>query len=87
MQEETGYRPGRLERLRGFYLAPGYSTEYLHAFLAPELTESRLEGDEDAIDVVRMPLDGALALIASGQIEDAKTSAALLLYLRSRSET
>jgi ADP-ribose pyrophosphatase len=33
MQEETGYLPGKLERLGGFYSAPGYATEYLHGFL------------------------------------------------------
>ncbi|MCH8994614.1 MAG: NUDIX hydrolase [Chloroflexi bacterium] len=84
LQEETGYRPERLERLGGFYTAPGYCTEYLHVFLATELVESRLEGDEEAIHVERFPLEEALRLIAVGEIEDAKTSGALLLYLGKR---
>ena len=82
LQEETGYRPARLERLGGFYTAPGYCDEYLHVFLAVDLVESRLEGDEEAIDVKRIPLEEVLSLIAAGEIEDAKTSGALLLYLQ-----
>lgn len=83
LQEETGYRPGRLERLGGFYLAPGYCTEYQNVFLARELVESRLTPDEDErIELVRLPLEEALRLVETGEIEDSKTAAALLLFLR-----
>lgn len=85
LREETGYRPGRLERLGGFFLAPGYCTEYQHVFLATDLVESPLEGEEEAIDLEPVPLEEALRLVTSGEIEDAKTAGALLLYLRSRS--
>ncbi len=84
LQEETGYRPGRLERLGGFFLAPGYCSEYQHVFLATELAESRLEGDEEAIHLERVSLDEALRLVASGGIEDAGTAGALLFYLQER---
>ena len=84
LQEETGYRPARIERLGAFYLAPGYDTEYQHVFLCTELSESRLEGDEDAIELVRLTLDEALTLVARGDIEDAKTAAALLLYVQTQ---
>ena len=84
LQEETGYRAGSIELLGGFYSAPGYSTEHVSAYLGTDLTESRLEGDEDAIDVVRVPFEDALHMVARGEIEDAKTLAALLLYLRRR---
>jgi ADP-ribose pyrophosphatase len=82
LQEETGYRPGRLEKLGAFYLAPGYSSEYEHVYLASELTESKLEGDEDVIHVERLSIEEALRRVRDGEIEDAKTAAALLLYLR-----
>ncbi len=82
LQEETGYRPQRIERLGGFYTAPGFCTEYLYVFLCTELVESPLQGDEDTIHLERLPPREALRLIAAGEIEDAKTSAALLLYLR-----
>jgi len=83
LQEETGYRPGRMELLGGFYSAPGYCSEYLHVFLCTDLVESRLEGDEEAIHLERLSLEEALRLIDAGEIEDAKTAGALLLYLRS----
>jgi len=85
LQEETGYHPGRLERLGGFYLAPGYCTEYQNVFLATGLSESRLPPDEDErIELVPLPLEETLRMVEAGEIEDAKTVAALLLYLRWR---
>ena len=85
LQEETGYRPGRMERLGGFYTAPGFCDEYLNVFLCTDLVESRLEGDEESIHLERLSLEKALRLVAAGEIEDAKTVGALLLYLRRES--
>jgi ADP-ribose pyrophosphatase len=83
LQEETGYRAGRLTRLGGFWVAPGYCTEYIHVYLAENLEESRLDADEDEnIEVVRLTLDEALAAIADGRIDDAKSQVGLLLYAR-----
>ncbi len=82
LQEETGYRPGHMERLGGFFSAPGFCSEYLHVFLCTELVESRLQGDEEAIAVRRITLAEVLRMVSAGEIEDAKTAAALLLYLR-----
>jgi len=84
LQEETGYRPRRIEKLGGFYSAPGFCSEYLHVFLCSDLVESRLQGDEVQIAPQALPLDDVLAMIAAGEIEDAKTSGALLLYLQRR---
>ncbi|MCH7580364.1 MAG: NUDIX hydrolase [Chloroflexi bacterium] len=80
LQEETGYRAANIERIGGFYSAPGYCTEYLPVYLCTELVESRLQGDEDSIELVRIPFDDALRMVAAGEIEDAKSLAALLLY-------
>ncbi len=76
LREETGYKPGKLERLGGFYAAPGYCTEYLHFFRASQLEKSPLTAeDTDEIEVVPVSPADVLALIASGQICDAKTLA------------
>jgi ADP-ribose pyrophosphatase len=84
LQEEIGYIPGKLQSLGGFYAAPGYCTEYLHLFLATQLTESRLAAeDTDEIEVVRIPVSEVRAMIDSGQICDAKSIAGLLRYLGS----
>lgn len=80
LQEETGYKPGRMERIGGFYTAPGYCDEYLHVFLCRDLMESKLDGDEESISAEAVPMNELLRMIASGEIEDAKTAGALLLY-------
>lgn len=83
MQEETGFVPGKLESMGGFYSAPGFTSEYLYLFLATELTPARLIAeDTEEIKVVRMTLDEALSLIHTHEIEDAKSIAGLLYYLK-----
>jgi len=82
MQEETGFRPGRIVRLCGFYTTPGFCDEFLHVYLATGLEASRLFAeDTPGIEVVRVPLADVPALLASGKIEDSKTIAGLLFYL------
>jgi len=79
LQEEIGYLPGKIEKLGGFYAAPGYCTEYLYLYLATELEESTLHAeDTDGIDVVKVPLNEIPNKIASGEICDAKSIAGLL---------
>jgi ADP-ribose pyrophosphatase len=46
MQEETGYAPGKLLRLGGFYSAPGYASEYLYLFMATDLVPARLFAED-----------------------------------------
>ena len=81
MQEETGYLPRKVERLGGFYSAPGFSTEYLYLYLATDLAPSQLYAeDTESIKLVRVPISQIPALIASGKICDAKSIAGLLIY-------
>ncbi|NWG15515.1 MAG: NUDIX hydrolase [Chloroflexi bacterium] len=83
LREETGYRPDRLEYLGGFYPTPGYTTEYIHLYLATGLSEARLDGDEDEfIEMARVPLTEALAMIERGDINDGKSLIALLWVAR-----
>src|SRR5262249_22746058 len=71
LQEETGYKPGKLDRLGGIYLAPGYSSEYIHLYVATQLIESRLDMDEDEfLELVRLPMTEALNRIGTGEIAD-----------------
>jgi ADP-ribose pyrophosphatase len=80
LREEIGYSAGRLEKLTSVYLAPGYSTELIHLFLATDLQPAEGEADEDEfLKPVTLTLDEAIAQIAYGEIQDAKTVAALLL--------
>lgn len=83
LQEEIGMKAGRLTRLISFFLAPGYSTELMHVFLATELLPSVLEQDEDEmITVERLPVARALELAAHGAVRDAKSLAALFAAAR-----
>lgn len=83
LQEEIGARAASIRRLGGFYVAPGYCTEFIEIFVCEGLTDSRLDPDEDEqIEVERLTLADALARIDSGEIRDAKSVAGLLLYAR-----
>ena len=83
LQEEIGYTAGKLRHLSSFWLAPGWCTENMHAYLATDLTPSSLQADDDEfISVVRVPVTDAMKLISEGQVQDAKSIAALLLALR-----
>ncbi len=80
MREETGMAAGKLEDIGQFYLAPGYSTEYMHVFLATELTPEPLPPDTDEfLQLQPIPIRQALDMAQRGEIQDAKTLAALLL--------
>ncbi len=80
LREEIGMGATSIEPLGGFFLAPGYSTEYLHVFRASGLYPAPLSGDEDElIETVTFSSPEALKMAASGEIEDAKTLASLLL--------
>ena len=82
LQEEIGYFPEKIDKLGGFYAIPGYGTEYLHCFLASHLVPSRLIAeDTEGIEVVPVPPEQIPQLIASGEICDAKSIAALLTFL------
>jgi ADP-ribose pyrophosphatase len=79
-REEIGMMPGEIAELGGFYLAPGYSTEYLHVYSATDLSPSPLEPDADeAFEIERLSLEQIRAKIDSNEIEDAKTLASLYL--------
>jgi ADP-ribose pyrophosphatase len=83
VREEVGMSAGRLEKIGGFFLAPGYSTEFLHIYLATELTPNPLEADADEfLSVETLPLEQAYALAETGQLQDGKTLATLLLARR-----
>jgi len=80
LREEIRYEPAKLEEMFASYLAPGYSSEMLHVFLATELTPAEGETDEDeTVEVEILPLDKAVEMIRTGEIKDAKTICGLLL--------
>jgi ADP-ribose pyrophosphatase len=84
MAEEIGYS-GKLEPLLKWYLAPGYSTELMHVFVATDLrkiTRGPLDDDEN-IRIRKVKLGTAVRKCLSGEIQDSKTVAAILAYSQS----
>ena len=82
LAEETGFT-GTLSPLGAFFTVPGFCTERLHAFLAVDLHEQYMPGDEDEeISLEPLTLEESLAKVDSGEIEDAKSLSTLFLYLR-----
>jgi ADP-ribose pyrophosphatase len=84
-EEEVGYRAGRLEKLGAILTTPGFTDEIIHLYAGYDLLQTRAapEADED-LTVVRLPFEEALSRIEQGEIQDAKTVAALLLAARKR---
>lgn len=84
--EETGYRAGSLRPLGRCYMTPGYCTELMHIFLATDLAKvehHEIDADE-SISLVSISVDDAVRMIVNGEIEDAKTVCAILMYVQSR---
>jgi ADP-ribose pyrophosphatase len=79
LEEEVGYRARELRKVSDFLVAPGYCEERIFTYLATglEKCDQHLDDDEE-IEVVRMPFAEALALVQSGEIDDAKSIITLL---------
>lgn len=85
LQEETGYRAGRLEPLVAFYTSPGFTDELIHIFVATALVPMAAQHDEEEqIELVRLPLAEAIQRVMSAEISDAKTVTGLLAYAATR---
>lgn len=85
LEEEIGYRAGKLTKLAEFYPSPGVLSECMHLFLAEDLqpSQQKLEPGED-LQMEVMPLEEALTRVLRGEIRDGKTIVGLLLYDRLR---
>jgi ADP-ribose pyrophosphatase len=80
IREEIGMAADNMLEIGSFYLAPGYSTELMHVFLATGLTYDPLDPDADEyLSVEKLSVAEAFQLAESGQLQDAKSLAALLL--------
>ncbi len=80
IREETGMEAGTLKKVGEFFLAPGYSTEFMQVFLATDLKHNPLEADDDEfLSVEKIPVNKAIEMAEHGEMPDAKSLAALLL--------
>ena len=78
LREESSYAGNRFQKVGEIWVAPGYSTECIHLFLATELTPSESHLDEDELLSVHFfPFLKALDMVARNEIKDAMTMIAL----------
>lgn len=79
LAEEINYAAGRMTKLFRSFMAPGYSTEVIHTFLALDLTPTAGHTDEDEfLEILPTPFAEALNMIQTGAIIDAKSISGLL---------
>lgn len=84
LAEEVGMCAGRIEHLITFVPSPGFLTERVHVYRCTDLHPHRLEGEEEGLEVVPVPLDETLRLIETGEIRDAKSVIGILLAAQRR---
>lgn len=80
LEEETGYRPGRMTHVQSFYTSPGFADEIVHVFLAEHLV--KVEGgltvdDDEFVELMEVTIEEAEQLLKEDRIYDAKTMWAL----------
>lgn len=83
LAEETGLHGGEWRHAVSFWTTPGFCRELMHVFVAENVEpgDANLEDDE-SIELVRFPVADVVGRL--DEVEDAKTLAGLLFYLRSR---
>jgi 8-oxo-dGTP pyrophosphatase MutT (NUDIX family) len=84
LEEETGFRATRIRPMFSAYLAPGYSSELIHAFLATGLTRpdtpasiASMDSDEN-LEVDYILLADLEAMILRGELQDSKSISSIL---------
>lgn len=79
LEEEAGLRARELRALTAIYTTPGFTDERIHLFLATGLERSETSHESsEFIETRELPIERAIAMLRSGEIEDAKTVCALL---------
>ena len=80
LREETGFRAAQFDHLNTVCVAPGYTDFETQIWLARSLTPAPLPGDEpEPIEVVPMSVDSAIAAMATGELNEARSMLAVFL--------
>ena len=81
LEEETGFRAGKIKKLVSFWPTPAFSDEIIHIYSATRLKKH--EASPDADEFIRakiVSLEQALKWIKNGRIKDSKTVIGLLMW-------
>jgi ADP-ribose diphosphatase len=80
LQEEIGYGSRKLTHLMELSLAPGYFASKMQIFIAEDLYESKLEGDEpEPIELVPWPMEQWQSLLEQEDFSESRSVSALFL--------
>ncbi len=82
LEEETGYRAGKLEKLLSLKSTVAFCDEFIDVYLATDLQEigvQHLDEGED-IDIEAYDLKDLMDRCYSGELQDAKSVAAIMAY-------
>jgi ADP-ribose pyrophosphatase len=83
LEEEIGYRAGKLDHLSSIFTAPGFTDEVIHIYKATELTTGRQHLDRDEIlQIIEVSLSESIRMIEDGTIRDAKSIVGLQAVYR-----
>lgn len=83
LQEETGYKAKKIEKLFSIRMSPGFCTEVIHIYKATQLTLGKTDFDENEfIETIKIPLNDICDMIKNCEIEDAKTISGILTIIK-----
>ena len=85
LEEETGFVADKIKKLTTIATTVGFSNEYIHLYVAEDLSVGKFNPDDDEfINVVKMPFAEALKKVENGEIFDAKSMISILMYARKK---
>lgn len=85
LQEETGWRPGKITHVAEAFASPGFTNELFHLFFAESLEEHHLQADDDEfIEAKFYTRDEVILLLREKKIRDAKTLMGVYWWLGER---
>ena len=82
IEEETGYRAQKWQKLGEFFLAPGYSDEIIYAYLAQDLEKlekAPTQDEDEDLETVFFTPDELEKSILDGELLDAKSISSFFL--------
>ncbi|MDH3745920.1 MAG: NUDIX hydrolase [Acidobacteriota bacterium] len=83
LEEEAGFKAGRLDSLGWVWTTPGFTNERIWLFIARDLEPGCQELEsEEVLEITSLPMSEVLRRIECGEIQDAKTICTLLLAER-----
>ncbi len=81
LEEETGFKAGKISKLLAFWPTAAFSNEVIHIYVAEKLTQTEAHPDEDEfLEVVSVSCQQVEKWLRQGRIRDSKTLIAYLTW-------